>query len=70
MLLQVHTDTTYHITIYEQCIECRAAIYYVGQAAVRGSNVIRAFRREATAWIATWLHRNTLWGDQPLTGLS
>jgi hypothetical protein len=70
LVLANHSDIHYKVRVYEQCPECHAVVYYLGEAGIRGSRIITSFRRLCVPWIATWMHRNTLWGDQSLPGLS
>lgn len=49
----------------ESCTGCGNRLtYHTGQVAVR--NVLRSVRLEAVLYVTTYLHRQGLWGDQPL----
>ncbi len=75
--VELHFSITHHpdrtgatvISAYERCEQCgRELVYNTEVVAVR--NVLRNLRRWAMIDVSTWLHRQGLWGDQPLPGLS
>jgi NADH dehydrogenase/NADH:ubiquinone oxidoreductase subunit G len=75
--VELHFSITHHpdrsgttlITAYERCEQCRRCLVYTADVvAVR--NVLRNLRRQTMIDVSTWLHRQGLWGDQPLPGLS
>jgi hypothetical protein len=57
------------VSITEQCPHClRALCYSSDVVAIR--NLMRHLRWAAVVDTSTWMHRQGLWGDQPLPGIS